>query len=144
MGDGRRAAAGAGQRVGQQRDARAVGERGQRGAERGIALGAAGDDHGVRARLELGAQPVDSARGGSPAARGRVTHGRPPARPLSSSGSGPSGTSGSRSAKFRWTGPGRPPTAVQKARHASWRSHRSRSGVAGCESTSRYHLAALP
>ena len=88
--------------------------------------------------------PSTTACGGSPAARGRVTHGRPPARPLSSSGSGPSGTSGSRSAKFRCTGPGRPPTAVQNARHASWRSQRSRSGVAGCESTSRNHLAALP
>ena len=87
--------------------------------------------------------PSTSAGGGSAAIGGRVTHGRPPARPpVSSSGSGSSSTSGSRSAKFRCTGPGRPSSAVQTARQASWRSQRSRSGVAGASSTSRNHLAA--
>ena len=57
--DRRRAAAGARQRVGQQRDRGALGERGQRRPERRVALGAAGDDDGLRTRLELGAQPVD-------------------------------------------------------------------------------------
>jgi hypothetical protein len=79
--------------------------------------------------------------------RGRVTHGRPPARPPppgSSAVSGASSTSGSRSEKFRCTGPGRPSSAVQYARQASWRSQRMRSAVAGWSSTSKNHLAALP
>ena len=81
------------------------------------------------------------------ACRGRVTHGRPPSRPgaISASGSPPaSGTSGSRSAKFRCTGPGRPSTAVQNARQASWRSQRRRAGDAGWSSTSKNHFAARP
>ena len=96
------------------------------------------------------APPPARRRAPAPAAvvrRGRVTHGRPPARPPppgSSCGSGADGTSGSRSAKFRCTGPGRPSSAVQYARQPSWRSQRTRSGVAGCASTSRNHFTALP
>ena len=41
----------------------------------------------------------------------------------------PSGSSGSRSEKLRCTGPGRPSTAVQNARQASWRSQRTRGGA---------------
>ncbi len=43
----------------------------------------------------------------------RVTHGRPSGRPPVSCGSGSSSTSGSRSGRFRCTGPGRPSSAVQ-------------------------------
>ncbi len=88
-----------------------------------------------------------TAAAGAATWRVRVTHGRPPARPPppgSSAASGASSTSGSRSEKFRWTGPGRPSSAVQHARQASWRIQRSRSGVAGWSSTSMNHLAALP
>jgi hypothetical protein len=72
------AAAGAGQRVGEQRDGGALGERRQRLAEPRVALLAAGHEHGLRARLELGPQAVDQ-RVGRPAGRPRPRHPRPAA-----------------------------------------------------------------
>ncbi len=97
-------------RLGEQRDPGALGERRQDGAEPRVALRAAGDD-APRAGAAP-ARPRGRRRARGPArrsGRGRVTHGRPPARPPppgSSAGSGPSSTSGSRSEKFRCTGPG--------------------------------------
>ena len=76
--DRRRAAAGAGERVGQQRQRERVGERGERLAQPGVALAAAGDDHAARVVVDRGAQPVEQRRrGGEPRARPR--HPRPPA-----------------------------------------------------------------
>ena len=62
------------------------------------------------------------------------------ARAVSSPGRGSAGTSGSRSAKLRWTTPGRPSSAVAYARQASARIQRSRSGVASCVPTSNEPL----
>ena len=144
-----RAAARARRRLGQQRHARRA--RRTRPARR-RAAGRAPRGRRRRAargrRSELAGERVDE-RGVRPrrVRPGRVTHGRPPARPPppgSSAGSGASSTSGSRSEKFRCTGPGRPSSAVQNARQASWRSQRTRSGVAGWSSTSRNHFAAPP
>ncbi len=97
--------------------------------------------------VSAASSPSASASPGSIRVRGRVTHGRPPSRPgaMWAAGNPPaSGTSGSRKAKFRCTGPGRPSTAVQNARQASWRSQRTRAGDAGWSSTSKNHFAAAP
>ena len=73
---------------------------------------------------------------GSEVRRGRVTQGRPPARPPplgSSAGSG--GVEHERLAQREvqvHRARAGPSSAVQNARQASWRSQRMRSGVAGC------------
>ena len=54
-----RAAARAGQRVGEQRQRERVGERGERLAEAGVALAAARDDHAARVRVDRRAQAVE-------------------------------------------------------------------------------------
>ena len=53
---------------------------------------------------------LNAASGSRTCGRGRVIHGRPPSRPgkISTSGISPSGNSGSRNAKLRWTGPAGP------------------------------------
>ena len=143
--DGCGAAAAAGQRVGEQRDRRALGEVRQRGTEPGVALRSSRDEHrarGVPRARPAGRRRARAARGARRAAGSPTA--RPPGRPSSDGGSGPSSTSGSRREKFRCTGPGRPSSAVRNARHASWRSQRRRAGVAGASSTSRNHFAAAP
>ena len=62
--DRRRPAAGAGQRVGEQRDPRPLGERGERGAEPRVALLAARDDDRPRPRGQLAPSPSTSAGAG--------------------------------------------------------------------------------
>ena len=66
MGDGRRAAAPAGQRVGEQRDPGRAREGGERAAQPRVALGAARDEHGARARRELLGEPVDQCTATAP------------------------------------------------------------------------------
>ena len=140
--DRRAAAPRAAERVGEQRPAEALARRRHRLEPR---LGAPGDDDG----------PVGVARHDRERAprRRRVGRGlgaqqpRPAAGAAGPTGRRPSsagGTSGSRSAKFRCTGPGRPSSAVQTARQASIRIQRRRSGVASCVPTSKNHFAAEP
>ena len=77
------------------------------------ALVAPGHDDAAPRRADELAQARDVGRaGGAPASAARRTYGAPPARPVASSASGSSVTSGSRSAKFRCTTPGRPSSAV--------------------------------
>ncbi len=97
--------------------------------------------------LTCSAQRVDAARcrraaaraAASPtAARRRGPPRRPPpAHPTTRPAPAARGTRSSGA-----PGPGRPSTAVQNARHASCRSHRTRAGDAGKSSTSKNHLAA--
>ncbi len=137
------------ERVGQQRPAAGGAEGGGGIAERRVALVAPGDQHPVARAAERGHERRSRTGVGDgsryaqagvqrgvlrrePAPRQRLlneTNGSPPGRPLPSAGSGPSTTSGSRSAKFRCTTPGRPASAVAYARHASARIQRSRSGA---------------
>ena len=98
------------------RGARAAGRRARRARRRapaGVARCAASVERGARRARARGTRdprpPVRAARVVGAAAR--------------------RATSGSRSGKFRWTGPGRPSSAVQNARQASVRIQRSRSGV---------------
>ena len=110
VGDRRRALARAGQRVGQQRERGALGERGERRAEARVALERPATMTARGRAFSSSSQALDELRRGvSHGSAGRVTHGRPPSRPGTISTSGtpsPSGTSGSRSEKFRCTGPG--------------------------------------
>ena len=62
--DRRLAAAGAGQRLGEQRDRGALGERGQRRAELRVALRAPGDEHRARRAVRSADERVDRARAG--------------------------------------------------------------------------------
>ena len=117
VGDRRRAAARAGQRVGEQRDA------GRARRTRASASPSCGSRSArpatstARGRVASSAASPSSARGdGSAVARGPRDPRAPAvaaaaARVLGRSGS--SSTSGSRSEKFRCTGPGRPSSAVQ-------------------------------
>ena len=60
--DGGGAAAGARERVGEQRQRERVRKPGERRAEPGVALAAPGDDDAARLRVERGAQPVEQRR----------------------------------------------------------------------------------
>ena len=123
-----------------------LGEAGQRGGR------AAGRARRGRPRSPRAGAPAAPSRRRVDQRRRRLGGDRGPRDPRapavaaagSSSGSGASSTSGSRRRSSGARGRGGPSSAVQYARQASWRSQRSRSGVAGWSSTSRYHLAALP
>ena len=131
VGDRRRAAARAGQRVGEQRDPSRSANAASAAPSSGRAR-APGDDDAARGARPARRRAVD--RRGRPrrAPAARATGARRRARRRRARpASGSSSTSGSRSGKFRCTGPGRPSSAVQTARHASWRIQRIRSGVAG-------------
>ena len=74
-------------------------------------------DPGCPRRRRSAGDPTGAARGRAPAPGGAggstITYGWPSPRAVGSAGSGSSSTSGSRSGKLRWTGPGRPSSAVQ-------------------------------
>ena len=85
-----------------------------------------------------------SAESGSASGSCTRTHGHPSSRPCQSAASSESsrtGASGSRSGKFRCTGPGRPPRAVAYARQASARWCTALSRPGGWLPTSTNHLA---
>ena len=146
--DGGRAAARAGQRVGQQRDRgaarrtrparrRAAGRarRGRRRARR-----AGGPPAPSRARRRVARAASAPRAAASPTAGRRRARRRPAPRRAAARRARAARAARSSGAP----GPGRPSSAVQNARQASWRSQRIRSGVAGWSSTSRYHFAARP
>ncbi len=64
------------------------------------------------------ASPSNSSASGSAGPTTVVTHGRPPGRPSSTTTSSP-GTSGSRKARLRWTGPAGGPDASATDRAAT-------------------------
>ena len=139
VGDRRGAGARARQRVGQQRPtpsaAAAAAEPAPSRSER-------------PATTSRAARRAHDRRAGARRDRGRWPRRREPARPSGrplavAAGSGSPRTSGSRSGKLRCTAPGRPPAAVQYARHASWRIQRRRSGVASWVPTSKNHFAGV-
>ena len=140
--DRRAAAARAAERIGEQRPAELLAGGGD---GRQARLGASRDDDGRCASRATTASARPAAAASSPGVE-RSTHG--PAAAAAGlrvvAELRPARSSGSRSAKFRCTGPGRPSSDVQAARQASARIQRMRSGVASCVPTSKNHFAALP
>ncbi len=119
VGDRAGAAARARERVGEQRPAGALAQRGRRARELAeLAGGASPVARCGRARRRRAARPRRAARASrrrsarprrAGDARPRAARRGVPPPPGSSAGSGSSSTSGSRSGRFRWTGPGRAP-----------------------------------
>ena len=122
VGDRGVAAARARERVGEQRVAG--------GGARAPGARARGRRRRARRRSRRARAPSMWSRetGGGRARRARrATHGPPAGAPAGERRRRPAGTSGSRSAQFRCTGPGRSPVAAATARQASARIQRSRS-----------------
>ena len=143
-----RAAAGARQRVREQRQPGPVGERRERRAQGGVALRAPGDDERARVLLELDGEAVEQRRrrrradprardprtpAGAPAPA-RLVRGQRRARARAARAGRSSGARGRAAPRAR---------SRRRGRRAA-RSQRMRSGVAGHSSTSWYHFAARP
>ena len=128
VGDRRPAAAPGAERVGEQRPA--GGSRRRRRPQGGVRT--PGHDEGGARRARR--RQRSPGRAATWSGVERSIQGRPPPRPgCGSSPSSAGGTSGSRSAKFRCTGPGRPSSAVQpRGRRAPASSASAQASPRGC------------